>query len=116
MSQKFTFNGVEKNFDLGSVADNKRFETAVRNMQEEEPKLPKTGYTSEVMAAQIQMLKKFFDTVFGEGAGTELCGEDNLNTAYEAYEAFLIFVSSQKNAMLNKRRFGADRIIGKKHK
>ncbi len=117
MSQKFTFNGVEKNFDIGSIADNKRFEQAIRNMQEEEPKLPKTGYASDIMQAQVNMIKKFFDTVFGEGAGNELCGEeDNLNNCYEAYENFIIFVGNQKNTMLNKRRFGADRISGKKRK
>lgn len=115
MSQKFTYNGKEKSFDLALVSDSKRFEAAVRGMQDEESNLPKTGYASDIMQAQVNMLKKFFDTVFEAGAGNEICGEeDNLNSCYDAYEAFLGYVKEQKESMLRRRTFAANKLSGKK--
>ena len=100
----FKYNGHEKEFDIADVECNKKFEGAVKALQDECNNIPKTGLASDMMKSQIDIIKRFFDKLFGNGSGKELCGEkDNLNSCYDAYEALLSFIGEQKNRLVNRK-------------
>lgn len=103
-STTFSYNGNEIQFDIADADSAEKLENAVKNLQETEKTIPKTGSVSAIMRAQIKMLKAFFDETAGEGAGNKFCGEaDNYNNACDAYEAFLQFVANQKRSMTERK-------------
>ena len=103
-STVFKYNGQEKEFDIADVECNKKFEGAVKALQEECNSIPKTGLASDMMKSQVDIIKRFFDNLFGDGAGVELCGEkDNFNSCFDAYEAILSHINEQKERIVNRK-------------
>lgn len=105
MSQKidtiFKYNGKEYEFDVSDADFAEKLESAATKMREEESKIPKTGFASDIIKGQCKMIKNYFDNCLGEGAGVEICTEKNkLSLCYDAYEAFLMFVKAQNNAIV----------------
>ncbi len=101
----FRYNGAEYEFDARDADEVERMEAAVDKMAEEEREIPKDGRASDMYRAQCDMLKRFFDRVFGDGAGIALCSEkNNIAVHYDAYERFLAFVSAQKDDVLKARQ------------
>lgn len=93
----FSYNGAEYEYDIRDADMAEKFENAIEDMKVDEKNQPKTGKISELIKYQVAFLKKFFDTVLGEGAGDAICGEGNkLDVCYEAYESFLNLISEQK--------------------
>lgn len=104
IGNKFEYNGVAYTFDLRDADDAERYEDAVNKMGEEEHRLPKVGRVSEIYKGQCELIKKFFDRVLGDGAGDALCtAKNNVGICYNAYEAFLSFVSAQKDSVISTR-------------
>lgn len=99
---KFEYNGAEYEFDVRDADCSELFENAVSAMEEDEKNIPKTGKVSDIIRAQCAMIKKFFDGVFGEGAGVAICTEkSNVSVCYDAYEKFLLMVREQKDDITN---------------
>lgn len=99
----FTYNGVEFPFDAYDAEDSERMEIASEHMAASEKRLPKEGKNSEIVRAHCQLIKDYFDDIFGEGAGVAICTErSNLNVHYDAYDSFLAFVRAQKEAILER--------------
>lgn len=100
---KFVWNDHEYYFDVRDADDSERFENAIANMTEAEKNIPKDGKSSSIIRAQCDMIKKFFDDCFGEGAGNEICTErSRLDLCYDPYVAFLNIVKTQKNYITDK--------------
>lgn len=100
---KFCYNDIEYSFDVSDADDAEKMEASTRNMAENEKKLPKTGTSSEIIRSQCGLIRSFFDDIFGEGAGAALCSERfSLTTHYDAYDAFLDFVRSQKQTIIDR--------------
>lgn len=98
---RLEYNGVSYEFDVRDADQSEVFEDAIAKMEEEEKTLPKDGKASAIIRAQCAMLKKFFDRVFGEGAGNALCTEkSNISVCYDAYEQFLLMVREQKDDII----------------
>lgn len=98
---KFEYNGASYEFDVRDADQSEIFENAIAEMEKEEKSLPKDGKASSIIRAQCAMLKKFFDRVFGEGAGDAICTEkSNISVCYDAYEQFLLVVREQKDDIL----------------
>ena len=97
----FEYNGATYEFDIRDADQSEIFETAIGEMEKEEKSLPKDGKASAIIRAQCGMLKKFFDRIFGEGAGDAICTEkSNISVCYAAYEAFLLMVREQKEDII----------------
>jgi len=100
----FKYNGHEKEFDIADVECNKKFEGAVKALQEECENIPKTGFASDMMQSQIDVINRFFDRIFDEGAGKDFCGDkNNLNSSFDAYETLLLFINDQKQRIVNRK-------------
>lgn len=94
----FEFNGAKYEFDVRDADSAALFEDAIEQMRVEEKNQPKVGKISDIIRYQCNFLKTFFDRCLGEGAGVAICGEkDKVNVCYEAYEAFLNHVASQRD-------------------
>lgn len=97
----FEHNGVKYEFDIRDADTSELFEDALDKLQAAEKELPKEGRLSTIYRAQCNMLKDFFDTLFGEGAGVALCTEkSNISLCYNAYYALLDVVRTQKDDIL----------------
>lgn len=98
MSQSvFSYNGVEYEFETFDADCAEKLEEAMGGLKKAEQNIPKTGSISVLVKAQCKMLRDFFDTIFGAGAGTKICGEkDSFNNCKNAYVSFLGFVDEQK--------------------
>ena len=112
MSQVITIfekNGHSYSYDVRDAEDAERFENALDALRTAEKAIPKDGKLSEMIKAQCEMLKEFFDNCLGEGAGKNLCTtkdelgnekSNNIAFHYEVYDEFLTFISMQKEDIL----------------
>lgn len=100
----FNYNGHSFTYDIADADEAEKYEKAINKMGETEKSLPKDGSVALIYRAQCKYLKTFFDDIFGEGAGNKVCGvKDNVTYCYNAYIAFLKFVSAQRDDILNAR-------------
>ncbi len=54
---------------------------------------------SDALREQCLIIRRFFDTVLGEGTGVKICGEAHSADAHTtAYVEFILFVNAQVNA------------------
>ena len=98
----FEYNGLSYDFDIRDAENSEKLEEAVDQLREAEKSVPKTGKLSAIYKATCEMLRNFFDTLFGEGEGVKICGERMHVTAhYDAYKAFLEFVSPQRENVMS---------------
>ena len=98
VSTTFTYNGVSYEFDVRDADQSEALENAISEMDKEEKLLPKDGKISGIIREQCNMIKRFFDRVLSEGAGTAICSEkSNISVCYEAYDHFLMLVREQRN-------------------
>ncbi len=94
----FKCNGVEYPFDARDADYAEKFEKALENMTETEKTLPKEGRLSVIYRAHCDTIKRFFDDIFGEGAGVAICTErSNVTVHYDAYDELLKLVRHQRN-------------------
>ena len=104
----FRYNGAEYEFDARDVDDAERFEKALKVLEEKEKNMPKDGVASTLIRYQCGMLKEFFDSCLGQGAGDAFCTKkNNISVCYDAYIAFLDMLKAQKDdivRMNNSRR------------
>ena len=94
----FSYNGHQFDFDVRDADDSEKYETALSNLNKGEESLPKTGKSSEIIRAQCEWIKQFFDDCLGKGAGEKLCTKKaNIAVHDEAYDEFLEFVRAQRD-------------------
>lgn len=101
-TKTFRYNGQEYAFDIADAEDADKFEKAVENLQSADVKREHDGRLSETIISQCNILRVFFDDVFGENAGEKICGEkNNLSVCMDAYKSFLEYVKEQKRGITN---------------
>lgn len=92
----FRNNGREYEFDMRDAADAAKYEDAIERLKEMEKAIPKDGRASDLLIAHCEMIRAFFDTCFGEGAGVMICGDKfNVSNHYDAYERFVMMARDQ---------------------
>lgn len=112
----FRHNDFEGEFDIFDADSAELLEKSMAQLREDEKDLPKTGSISDIVRSQCKWLRDFFDRIFGEGAGTKICGlRDNFNICRDAYVTFLDFVEIQKQAYVNsanavRSKYSANRV------
>ena len=98
ISNTFEYNGCKYEFDLRDVDDSEKLEKAMDTLRTAAKTLPKAGKLSAVYKAQCEMIRGFFDTLFGKGAGVKICGERyHVTEHYDAYKAFIDFGTPQRD-------------------
>jgi len=84
---ELTINGVELEFDFYDVDTFDKFVSAYQVVGEELVGLEDKD-VRESIVSQCGTIKKCFDSIFGEGTGDKVCGENmNLSTCIDAFEA-----------------------------
>ncbi len=97
----FAYNGVEYYFDIEDIECTKKYEEAFDQLSVAEKLLKKDGKKSEYIMGYCEMIRGFFNNLFGKDAAVAICGEKlNSRTDTEAYDAFLAFVAEQTDAGL----------------
>lgn len=98
----FKYNGVEYEFDVSDAEDAEKIEKATKLLQKEAREIPKDGKMSTQIKGQCKMIRNYLDRSLTKDAGINLCGEKyNLQDHYSAYEAFIKFVTRQKNQLIS---------------
>ena len=98
----FEYNGAQYSFDVRDADDAEKFENAINGLAEDEKAAQKDGKISEHIRLHCNMLKRFFDTCLGEGAGEKICGiKSNITVHYEAYDKFIMFIKEQRDDILS---------------
>lgn len=69
-----------------------RLEDAKKEMNEHLRLVPKVGKNADIIRAQVNCYRSFFDTLFGNGAGNAITGgRTSLNICLEAADSLLEF-------------------------
>lgn len=80
--------GVELEFDFFEADNVDKFESELKKVQEDikEPTQYEGKSTGEQLKLQCGIVKKFFDTVFGDGTAKKIFGDkNNIKTCMEAF-------------------------------
>lgn len=74
-----TINGIELKFKLTNAATAERYETALSVVQRKDDELKKhpPEKISEAIRSQIDLVREFMDTIFGEGTWSGLGTDPN---------------------------------------
>ncbi len=100
---KFRWNDAEYEFDTRDADCAELLEKAVADMTTAEKERPKDGTASSQIRYQCDMIKAFFDTCLGPGAGIAICTEKSkVDICYEAYQAFINLARDQKRYITDK--------------
>ena len=100
---KFSWNGNDYAFDVRDADDSEKLEKAVTDLTAAEKNSPKNGTASSIIRYQCRMIKNFFDTCLGKGAGEAICTTKNaIDLCYEPYDEFLRMCNDQKRYINDK--------------
>lgn len=96
----WTWNGREYPFDISESESMARMNDGLNELRFDNENLGMAGLVgSSALREQCMIIRKFFDTVFGEGMGEDICGKAYSASAHTmAYMEFILFVNSQVTA------------------
>lgn len=106
MSQSidFEYNGGSFPCDLLDVDFAETVTRKIEDFKQQERKLPVDGDIFAMRRSRVELYKRFFDEIFGEGAGDVICGSGcNERTALAGYEAWLDFIDAQSAEQTKER-------------
>lgn len=90
------FGNFEKEIDFTDADFLDVLDDAKVNMAEELKKVPKVGKNSDIIRAQVQCYRTFFDTLFGAGAGEAVFeGKTSLEVCLRAASSLVAFEDSE---------------------
>ena len=96
----FSYNGHEYHFNVLETEQAIKMEEATKRLQKAESMRKKEGSLSELISEQCNIIKSYFDGIFGEGAGIAICTErSDLRLCMDAMNAFFAFSDEQKSEM-----------------
>lgn len=90
------FGNFEKEIDFTDADFLDSLDAAKANMAEELKKVPKVGKNSDIIRAQVQCYRTFFDTLFGTGAGEAIFeGKTSLEVCLRASSSLVAFEDNE---------------------
>ena len=90
------FGNFEKEIDFTDADFLDALNDAKVNMAEELKKVPKVGKNSDIIRAQVQCYRTFFDTLFGAGAGEAIFeGKTSLEVCLRAASSLVAFEDNE---------------------
>ena len=92
------FGDFEKEIDFTDADFLDALDDAKANMAEELKKVPKVGKNSDIIRAQVQCYRTFFDTLFGAGAGEAILeGKTSLEVCLRAESSLVAFEDNESH-------------------
>lgn len=92
------FGDFEKEIDFTDADFLDALDDAKANMAEELKKVPKVGKNSDIIRAQVQCYRTFFDTLFGAGAGEAILeGKTSLEVCLRAASSLVAFEDNESH-------------------
>lgn len=107
MTAAWQYGGRAYPFAVGDGASMERMKEALRVLKESE-----IGEGEEPREAYCRMIGTFFDTLFGEGTGAVLCGEDE-DAASDAYLSFTEYAAAQLDTLREAREEAEERYLSR---
>lgn len=90
------FGNFEKEIDFTDADFLDALDAAKASMAEELKKVPKVGKNSDIIRAQVQCYRTFFDTLFGKGAGEAVFeGKTSLEVCLRAASSLVAFEDNE---------------------
>ena len=104
MEHTWNWNGTEYPFDISESESMARMCEGLNALRGDIGMLGGEAVSaSDTLREQCQIIRRFFDTVFGDGAGEAVCGEAYSADAHTtAYMEFILFVNAQVSAFREK--------------
>ena len=101
---KFVFTNAigdtnEFEFDMQDAEDATKYFAAAERMQKAHVSMPKDVDVIEDIHNFCEVVRDFFDEIFGEGAGRKLIPKDNRRHVMLVHAAFLKFVADQNSTL-----------------
>lgn len=96
----WVWNGHEYPFDISESDSMAKMNEGLLALRVDNERLCAAGHIgSDALREQCMIIRKFFDSVFGEGMGEAVCGIPYSASAHTmAYMEFILFVNAQVNA------------------
>jgi hypothetical protein len=105
--------GREYYFDVSESESMERLNGALATLCEECSTTGSDGTVGGTIENHCAMIGRFFDAVFGEGTGREICGERHSAEQYTMrYVDFIVFVNRQVEAFSAMCRDIEDKYLG----
>ncbi len=103
MEHTWVYNGCEYPFDISDSEHMGRMCRGLDALRSEIGTLDGKDAPEESLKEQCGIIRHFFDIVFGEGVGADICGEAYSADAHTtAYMEFILFVNTQVTAFREK--------------
>lgn len=96
----WVWNGNEYPFDISESESMAKMNEGLQALRVDNERLCAEGHIgSDALRLQCMIIRKFFDSVFGDGMGEAVCGKPYSASAHTmAYMEFILFVNAQVNA------------------
>lgn len=105
MNHTWKYNGADYPFDISESGNVERMHQGLSGLRGDLRQLsvPEEGDTGAALKEQCLIIRRFFDTVLGDGCGETICGTAFSADAHTtAYVAFIGFVNEQVTAFREK--------------
>lgn len=103
MEHTWVYNGHEYPFDISNSEHMGRMCHGLEALRTDIDTLGGKDAPEESLKAQCGIIRRFFDIVFTDGAGADICGEAYSADAHTtAYMEFILFVNAQVTAFREK--------------
>lgn len=104
MEHTWNWDGKEYPFDISESESMARMCEGLNALRGDIGALGNGGASaSDTLREQCRIIRRFFDTVLGEGTGEAVCGEAySADTHTTAYMEFILFVNAQVGAFREK--------------
>ncbi len=103
MNHTWVYNGQEYPFDISDSENMGRMCRGLEALRTDIGTLGTSGTPEESLREQCEIIRHFFDIVFTDGVGVNICGEAFSADAHTtAYMEFILFVNAQVTAFREK--------------
>ncbi|MBC5689831.1 hypothetical protein H8S37_13020 [Mediterraneibacter sp. NSJ-55] len=90
------FEGFETEIDFTDADFLEKLEAAQGQLDQESKNVPKVGKSSDIVRGQIACFERFYDRLFGEGAGRKILeGKNSLEHALHSIESLTTFYEEE---------------------
>ena len=114
MNKEWTWNGKTLPFDVSEAGCMGRLLAALEGLRRNLSSFRREQDADDIISCHCGILQEFFDDLFGDGAGEELCGKSLSAEAYSgAYIDFMDFINGQIDALNRMRQEAEERYLAK---
>ncbi len=114
MIKQWTWNTVTYPFDVSEAGCMGRLLAALEGLRANLSRFRREQDADDLLSCHCGILQEFFDEIFGDGAGADLCGKALSAEAYSrAYIDFMDFVNSQIDELNRLRKEAEEKYLAR---